>query len=455
MPPSTGFIIDAESNDLAFKKWSRGVVIRVECFGDTPNRIRFERPFLVHLGLSVAMSNPTRPLPMFFSAADVLPLAAKLSQYEKHASYLSCTKRARELYDEATALQTATQTKVAKLQHDAHLETTKIEINALPSQSPYPMDEDGKAMRSNDQLAFTTRVAILLKETLIRVKAGDMAWVFTGGKSGAFYSKVRLVKFETSAGSDGGKAAYLGPDDVPVELDWTTPGSVSARQPAAFSPQIGDIVDAQSDTGSDSQFRGMWFESKIVGETSNGGAECFEVLLGYPVDKNDKQYIPIKSRRIQPKGTFTKGPFDNKCPISSLPKTVLVDSSSFTLPAAARVKSTTSSDHWALLPVASPPTVSENDMKYLLECYFTQLGSGITFLPAKDNDDAKDQDDADMDMRDVNSMLQVVKVGRGFYYGKDKVPVEVVEAPTAGGFVMVRKANGVAWLVHTSELTVQ
>lgn len=437
-------MFDAESNDLAMGKWSRGAVIGVQCSGDTPGCNRFDRPF--RPSVSVAMSNPT-PLPMFFSVADVLPLAAKLNQYEKHTAYLACTKRARELCNEATALQTATQTKVAKLQHDAHLETHKIETNALPAQSPYPTDEDGKALHSGDQLAFTTRVAILVKETLIRVKAGDMAWVYTGGKFGAFYSKVRLVKFETNAGSNGGKAAYLGAGGVPVELDWTTSENVSAPQPAAFSPQIGDIVDAQSDTGPTSGFRGRWFESKITGKAFSHGAMCFDVLLGYPADQSDGQYIPINSRRIQPKGTFTKGPWDDKSAISSVPITDLADSPSFSLPAAA-VKST--SNHWALLPVASPPTVSENDMKTLLECYFTQLGSGITFLPDKDDDDAKDDD---MDMCDTG--LARLQVGRGYYCGKDRVPVEVVEAPTTGGLVIVRKANGVAWLVNTSELSAQ
>lgn len=388
---------------------------------------------------------------MFFSAADVLPLAAKLNQYEKHTSYLACTKRARELYDEATALQTATQTKVAKLQHDAHLETTKIEVNALPAQSPYPTDEDGKAMRSNDQLAFTTRVAILVKETLIRVKAGDMAWVFTGGKFGAFYSKVRLVKFETNAGSDGGKAAYLGPDGVPVELDWTTPGGrASQADSTAFSPQIGDIVDAQSNTGPNSHFRGRWFESKFLGKTLYNGAECFEVALGYPVDQHDRQFIPVTSRRIQPKGTFTTGPFDTNKAIFSLPKTELADSPSFTLPAAAVSKSTFS-DRWALLPVASSPTVSENDMKTLLECYFAQLGSAITFLPDKDDDDdAKDDDDVDM----CDSGPACLQVGRGYYYGKDKLPVVVVKNLHSNK-VLVTTPQGRFVTISAAELSAQ
>ncbi len=447
MPPSTEFMFDEKKTTSALETWSRGVSIRVQYSGYTPEHVRF-CPFPTDRFPD--MSTPT-PLPMFFSVADVLPLAAKLSHHEKHASYLACTKRARELQDEAEALQTATQTKVAKLQHDAHLEATKIEINGLPAQSPYPVDEDGKTMHSNDQLTFTTRVAVLLKETLVRLKAGDMAWVYTGGKFGAFYSKVRLVKFETNAGSTGGKAAYLGPDGVPVELDWTTPEGSSSTQPVAFSPQIGNIVDAQSDTGPNSSFRGRWFESKITGKAFSHGAMCFEVLLGYPVDQNDRQYIPIKSRRIQPKGTFTKGPWRDNSAISSLPKTELADSPSFTIPGAVAASTPT---HWALLPVTSSPTVSENDMKTLLECYFTQIGSAITFLPTKDDDDDDAKDD-DVDMCDIGSMLQVVKVGRGFYYGKDKVPVKVVQAPTFDGYVTVQAPNGALMRVSTSDLIVQ
>ena len=377
---------------------------------------------------------------MFFSVADVLPLAAKLSHHEKHASYLACTKRARELQDEAAVLTS----KVAKLQHDAHLEATKIEINGLPAQSPYPVDEDGKTTHSNDQLTFTTRVAVLLKETLVRLKAGDMAWVYTGGKFGAFYSKVCLVKFETNAGSTGGKAAYLGLDGVPVELDWTTPGSSTPTQPTAFSPHIGDIVDAQSNTA-DSRFRGTWFESKIVDTTMHHGEECFEVLVGYPRDKYDEQFIPVKSKRIQPKGTFTKGPYLGK--IAGCTRTEMADSPSFKIPGALPAPAPT---HWPLLPVASSPTVSENDMKPLLECYFTQIGSSITFLPTKDDDDKDD----DVDMCDIGSMLQVVKVGRGFYYGKDKVPVVVVQN-LAYKNVLVKTPQGCFMTVSAAELSAQ
>jgi len=307
---------------------------------------------------------------------DLVPLGAKLLEANKHDAFLACSKRARDLQDEAAALQAATQAKVSKLQHDARLESTKIAVNALPAQSPYAgVADDVKQVRARDEKTFKAQMTAFLNDALVRVKAGDEVWLGAGQE---FYRKVTLVKFATTPGGDGGNAAYLDSDKAaPVEVEWEP----VVGGAGVFNPKVGDIVDAQTPYGN-------WYESKILA-IDHGE---YTLNFGYPRDTTDVRTIPLGSRRIQPKNTITTGPWNG----NSSPQTVNADFPGFKLPSASSVKGARP----VILPVIYPPMIDETAMKRLLECYF--LPTGITFLPVP-----APKDDSDIDMCDGVDKLAV------------------------------------------------